>query len=235
MERADRPWQALEVSSGDRQAAETSGQESGAAPGWPLLLGIAAAAVLGVGAFLLASSAPSGEIRVEARSAVSTGSAVPGGAAGSGEPAGDVLIVEVDGAVVQPGIVRLAPGSRIADAIEAAGGFGPRVDVTRADRELNLAAVVEDGQQVHVPSRDEPPPPVSTAAAPATAGQSGPIDLNSASAEQLESLPGIGPATAAKIIAGREERRYATVDELRERKIVGQATFEKIRDLVVAG
>src|SRR6185503_13700989 len=116
-----------------------------------------------------------------------------------------------------------------------AGGFGPRVDADRVASELNLAAPLADGAQVRVPSRDDPtaPPGGSGGSGGGSASGGGRlIDLNSATQEQLESLPGIGPVTAGKIIDARAEARFKAVDDLRERGLVGEKTFEAIRDLV---
>ncbi len=193
-------------------------------------VGVVVASLLAAGAFVVAG-APEPSVRVETAGSGSTAtaSAVPGGSA-------DEIVVDVGGAVRRPGIVRLPAGSRVADAIAAAGGFGPRVDGERVERELNLAARLADGDHLHVPSRDDPPvSPTGGAPASGRPGSSGAtslLDLNSATAAELEALPGIGPVTAAKIVAAREEARFASVDDLRTRKLVGQATFEKIRDLV---
>jgi competence protein ComEA len=154
-------------------------------------------------------------------------------------PAHDV-VVDVGGAVARPGVYHLTEGSRVADAIAAAGGYGARVDADRADRELNLAAVVHDGDQIHVPVRGELTA-VGGAGQGTGSGGSGSatsgalIDLNRASADELDTLPGIGPVTAAKIIAAREEQPFASVDDLAARKVVGPATLTKIRALVTVG
>ena len=134
---------------------------------------------------------------------------------------------------------RLPAGSRIGDLVAAAGGYGPRVDADRAARELNLAAPLTTAttsacRRGTMPrSTVAPAARVRSAGSGAAGGASGrPIDLNRATAEQLDTLPGIGPATAAKILASRDEQPFASVDDLRTRKLVGEKTFEKLKDLV---
>ncbi len=144
-------------------------------------------------------------------------------------------LVDVQGGVARPGVVRLPPGSRVGEAITAAGGFGPTADLRASARTLNLAQPVEDGRQIEVPERG-----TSAATTHPGAGEHGPgaspenarIDLNSADQALLETLPGVGPVTATKIIAAREEAPFASVDELLEREVVGPATLAKLRDLV---
>lgn len=135
------------------------------------------------------------------------------------------IVVDVAGAVTRPGILRLHEGDRIADAIAAAGGYGPRVDLAAAARSLNLAQPLTDGGKVVVPELGMDP---IAAGAPGAGTAAGLIDLNTADQAVLESLPGIGPVTAGKIMAARGEQPFTAVDDLLERGLVGDSVFEDI-------
>jgi competence protein ComEA len=154
-----------------------------------------------------------------------------------GEPSGSIvplasalLLVDVEGAVVRPGIIELPAGSRVADAIEAAGGYGPHADLVAAAAQVNLAAILRDGQQVVVPLVGE-----SNAGGSGTGSVGGLVDLNTASPEALDALPGIGPVTVQKIVAARDEQPFASLEEMVTRKVLTNAQVDKIRDLVTLG
>lgn len=140
------------------------------------------------------------------------------------------LTVEVAGAVVRPGVWQLPLGSRIAEAIEKAGGFSQRADRTYAAKGLNLADSIKDGQKIYVPFSDEE---IGGEEAQATADQSsditGKISINTATNKELETLPGIGEARAAEII---ENRPYATTDELVSKKILTVSVFDDLKELI---
>jgi competence protein ComEA len=139
------------------------------------------------------------------------------------------LVIHVVGAVRRPGLYRLADGARIADALRRAGGATRRADLSL----VNLAAPVSDGSQVVVPRRA---PPVSGGAAgdgggPAAAA--GPVHLNTATVEQLDELPGVGPVTAQKIVDYRDQHgAFSSVDDLDAIPGIGPARLEQLRELV---
>lgn len=154
----------------------------------------------------------------------------------AGPPPGTVapsaaVVVHVVGEVVAPGIYELATGSRLHDAITAAGGPGERADPGA----LNLAAPVVDGSRIHVPAIGEEPEPV-VSPTPASTGPGDPgvvLDLNRATVDELDTLPGVGPATATAIVAERDAGGpFLTVDDLERVPGIGPAKLESIRPLV---
>jgi competence protein ComEA len=145
----------------------------------------------------------------------------------AGPAVSDFLVVDVEGAVLRPGIFELPAGSRVADAIEAAGGYGPHADLAAAAAQVNLAAVLRDGQQVVVPAIG-----AAAGGGSGSGDTGGLVDLNSASPEALDALPGIGPVTVQKIVAARAEQPFASLEEMVTRKVLTTSQVDKIRDLV---
>lgn len=144
-----------------------------------------------------------------------------------------VLVVHVAGAVTAPGVHELAPGARVTDAIDAAGGLRPDADSAR----INLAAPVVDGERVYLPVVGEEAPPIVVGGAPTAGGDDegtpGLVNLNTADPGELEELPGVGPATAAAIIGHREEiGGFTAIDELLDVPGIGETKLEQLRPLV---
>jgi competence protein ComEA len=136
-------------------------------------------------------------------------------------------VVHVVGAVRRPGLYRLTDGSRVADALRRAGGAIPIADLSA----VNLAAPVADGTQVVVPARTSELAPGAEGEAPAAS--SGPIHLNTATPEELDELPGVGPVTAQKIVEWREKHgAFASVEDLDAIPGIGPARLEQLRELV---
>ncbi len=145
------------------------------------------------------------------------------------------VLVHVAGAVARPGLVRVPAGSRVADAIAAAGGGVPDADLDR----LNLAAKVVDGQRIPVAKIGQAAVPGAgdgggaSTGDPAVGGATGPVDLNTATPAQLDTLPGVGPSLAAAILAERERRGgFTSVDQLRDVRGIGDKRFADLKPLV---
>ena len=173
------------------------------------------------------------------------GAGTPAGAAGAAPRAGTggsaeasrampataaTVTVHVVGEVRRPGVYELAGGSRVVDAVTAAGGALGAADQAA----VNMARVVADGEQIAIPRQGEGGP--ATAAAPGAASKPGKIDLNTATEAQLDTLPGVGPSTAAKIVSDRTENGpFRTVDDLMRVPGIGPAKLDALKDLVTVG
>jgi competence protein ComEA len=210
--------------------------------------GVIALGVVGVVAVLVTlftlardESPPVASAKLPPVQMVSSASPTPSGPPSPEQP----VVVSVVGLVGKPGLVTLEPGARIADALAAAGGPLDGADLL----DLNMARRLADGEQIVVGIAAAPGEPsvmgssISPGPGPATASESstpgetaapgGLVDLNSASVEQLDTLPGIGPVTAAAIVSWREANgRFSSVDQLGDVDGIGPARLDKLRDRV---
>ena len=139
------------------------------------------------------------------------------------------VVVHVAGAVRHPGVYRLPASSRVVDAVRRAGGARRHADLAA----LNLAAKVEDGRQVLVPLRGATPAAVGSTAAGGSTAPAAPVDLNTATPEQLDQLDGIGPGMAAAILKYRQEHGgFGSVEELGEVPGIGEKRLASLREQV---
>ena len=191
--------------------------------------GVVVLALLGVGAAVVGAVVTPGGQTVEVGTTDrADGSGGAEGGATAPEPVAplEVVVLHVLGAVAEPGIVELPLGSRVVDAIAAAGG--PLDDADLGG--VNLARVVADGEQLRVPRVGEVPA-VAPGSAPAGTTSDGRINLNTADAAALETLPGVGPAIASRIVAWRDENGpFRSVDELTAVTGIGEKTLDGLRD-----
>jgi competence protein ComEA len=201
-----------------------------------LALLVAVAVVAGVVWYRVGAGGASATPRSAPSRAGTTASSRPGaGTDPTTTTLGKRTVVHVAGAVARPGVVELAVGARVIDAVEAAGGGLPEADLDR----LNLAAKVVDGQRVLVQRVGDPLPADATGtgtpgASPTPGAPTGGLlNLNTATMDQLDELPGIGPTLAAAILAERDERGgFKSVNELRDVSGIGEKRFADLRDLV---
>lgn len=250
MEPVSHPWRVIEPEPGP-VVAPSSGSSRWLAAA--VLGSVALLAALLAGGWILVSSAPQPTLTIERggqRPTELAGADDPVSSAPSSTPpspdAAAPIVVDVEGAVMDPGLYRLASGSRVGDAIAAAGGYSTEVDAAATSQSINLAEQLADGAKIRIPARGEATPAAGTGSGTAplfggaggsssAASLAGPIDLNRATPSELESLPGIGPVTAQKIIDARSQAPFLSVEELQSRGILGPKTYEKIAPLVTVG
>ena len=215
----------------------------------PVLVGVTAVAIVVMvcaGRLLLDAASSEGFAVVQpdgAEQAAGDGDADAAAEAGAPQAAPAPLRVHVGGAVAAPGVYDLAEGARVLDAVEAAGGFAEGA----ARDALNLARAVSDGEQVVVPSEADIAAQEAASAgvggvsagagasAP-TGGASGKVNINTASAAQLDTLPGVGASTAEKIVADREANGpFKTVEDLKRVSGIGDKKFAALADAICVG
>ncbi len=177
---------------------------------WAVLLALVGVTLVGIGVFWTQTQEEQAPVQV--LSATATVAAE--------------LVVDISGEVVRPGVYKLPVGSRIEDALRASGGVTEGADTDYIEKYLNRAAKLSDGQKLYIPSRDAGK---TQELKKSFAQRAKTLNINSASSGELEGLPGIGPVTAGKIIAGRP---YQNISELVEKKVVGQKVYDQIKDRI---
>ncbi len=147
------------------------------------------------------------------------------------EPETAKIIVDIGGEVVSPMVAELDEGSRVADAIEAAGGVTENADLT----DINRAAFIEDGEKIYIPALPSEEDEIDDGGSSGTSSgySDGKININTADSEELQELSGVGPATAQKIIDYRKENgRFSSIEDIKNVSGIGDKSFEKIKDMI---
>lgn len=195
----------------------------------PIILGAASLLLIGLSIIILLKSYQTTKpIEFSSDTGIS-GQATTSAQAGS-------ITIDVEGSVVRPGLYKLPVGSRVEEAIAAAGGFSAEADTERISQVVNRAAKLVDGGKLYFPKRgsglnqDQGLIPVGAQSQTLGMATGGQVSINSASQAELEALPGIGPVTAKKII---DNRPYQTLEELVTKKVMGQSLFEKLKDQLI--
>lgn len=142
------------------------------------------------------------------------------------------VMVDIEGAVIKPGVYKLSSDNRTVDALAAAGGLSEEADRNWVEKNINLAKKVTDGLKIYIPRSGEQVLSESSIVDSQKMGTAGPVmNINLATMDQLDTLPSVGAVTAQKII---EARPYTSIEELLSRKVVGQSTYDKIKDKISA-
>jgi competence protein ComEA len=141
----------------------------------------------------------------------------------------NLIQVDIEGAVVVPGVYKLAANSIIKDALVLAQGLSANADRAWLAKNLNLAAKLYDGAKVYIPKAGESAAPVINSDAQVATGAQALININTATSDSLDSLPGVGPATVAKIVNGRP---YQSIKDLLDKKVVSSKVFDGIKDKI---
>jgi len=187
----------------------------------PLVFGFAGLILLGYGLIgLLGSSQDSDDVVFEKADSRENSNQIAN------------LVVDVEGAVVSPGVYSLPKESRIKDALIASGGVSGDADRLWVSKNLNLALKISDGAKIYIPFEGEKqssPALSGSAGGSSTVGIGGSININSASEKELDTLPGVGPVTAQKII---DNRPYQALEELISKKVVSSKVFDNIKDKI---
>jgi competence protein ComEA len=198
-------------------------------------VGVGAALILvlvGLGcAVFITAITPHGASSVVAPSAVPSGPPSSGavGSSGAAASSGTVIYVHILGQVNDPGLYALHDGDRAVDVVAAAGGLTPAADPAA----LNLARFLSDGEQIIVPAVGETIPAAGIAGGAAGGATGGKVNINTADESTLETLPRVGPAMAARILAWRAANgRFTAIEDLMSVSGIGEKTFEGLKDLV---
>jgi competence protein ComEA len=201
-------------------------------PGRLAATALAVIAVVAGGAWLLRGSPSRAEDQLpfatHSTSSLATSASVVSAAAPT-TTAATSIVVYVAGAVAAPGVYTLSSAARVTDAVAAAGGAGAGANLNV----VNLAALLHDGEQIYVPIVGEVVPVVVDVSPAEATVPAGPVNVNSATVEQLDVLPGVGPTTAAAIVAHREQHGpFQTVEQLGDVRGIGPAKLDALRGLV---
>jgi competence protein ComEA len=149
--------------------------------------------------------------------------------ASKASPQAGLIKVDIGGAVNKPGVYSLPKDARVEDGLKQAGGFVASASAIYISKQVNLSQKLSDGQKLYIPFEGEQGIVGNAQAGEVAGATAGKVGINTATEAQLDTLPGVGPATVAKIIAGRP---YQDLGELVSKKVVGKATYDKIKDLI---